>query len=1179
MHIARMTRYANPAIFTATRDPRLSPTIILDTGANINIVNRRELLSKPKQVAGVSIKGVGDADITPHLEGTLGPFGKAYFVPTSTFNILSFKKMSELFHLKYYQDSVGDQFDLHDKKTRSIVARFEANDEGMYTLVGTENDDVNDILTNLTKYKPFTTPKRSTVQRAANILATDDSDTEDDSDDEIAQRVNPRRVSAADRTRAVEAMRLHEMLNHPNDEALKTLLDNGAIRGCNLRGDDVNLGRLIEGPCSTCKRAKATLKKPKPHEDSTQSPYVGHTIHADICFLKSKPCLRLCEDITNYSALIPIKSKDKASIMDALATWFGQMLAHTGNAVRRLRTDNEATFSALTNDLAKQGILLQQSPSGQHSGKVERATRTDRDGLRTLLQDLPYQVPENLQTLAAIDVVKMRNLIPNKSNTSPPFTLVTGRKPTVDDIAAPWGSIVLATNPNVPSDKTKPKAELGIIVGHNFDTRAGSVDILIVDPTKTSSTKIVNRPSRLIAPASAADIAIAKAFVGELCKRSPGLSIDDIIKYHIEPYEEAPPTAMPPVAYEPIEQGPLAVPTVTHESITPVPQLEQQREEPTVHPDQTHAADTSQDTVNDASVTDDQAATAETDGINQEYAKPHGYDLRATRRTPARFIGNIKVNYALNLSVKRATATYGDAATDAIKQELNQLVAKQTWIPIKSAKTNRRSKHQNVLPCSMFLKEKFGASGAFDKIKARLVAGGHRTDPNSYLTGEKSSLTAKHESVMAMLALAAKQQLSIETLDFPGAYLHGKLANRHVMRLPRKLVEILVQEHREYLPYQQPDGTVLVQLKGALYGLPEAGKLWNERLNASLVKMGYERNTDDPCLYKKTEDENVSYISLHVDDVLHTFSCESLRAKLHQSLQEEYGELTKHSLNEKNEISYLGMSLKRTMTTCADGQRRAGITITMPKFLEECLVDGNIRGSSKTPATADLFTVDDAEPTGCPRAFLAKVMKVMYLARKCRYDVLLPISFLATRAKAPTKQDWDKLARYLNATRNLPLVIAPDDLQLRAFMDASFAVHPGAKGQSGRIISLGNIGGPLTVKTSKQTLVAKSSTESELICLADGVSEVLQLQRILKFLGLNPHPAIIFQDNLSTKYMAETGRGGKQGNSKHIDVRYFFVKQHIDCGDLKIEHLPTDDMTADFLKPWWGINFTSYVQN
>lgn len=56
--------------------------------------------------------------------------------------------------------------------------------------------------------------------------------------------------------------------------------------------------------------------------------------------------------------------------------------------------------------------------------------------------------------------------------------------------------------------------------------------------------------------------------------------------------------------------------------------------------------------------------------------------------------------------------------------------------------------------------------------------------------------------------------------------------------------------------------------------------------------------------------------------------------------------------------------------------------------------------------------------------------------------------------------------------------------------------------------------------------------------------------------------------------MAKMGRGGKQGNSKHIHVRYFFVKQHIDCDDLKIEHLPTDDMTADLLtKPLVGHEF------
>lgn len=54
-------------------------------------------------------------------------------------------------------------------------------------------------------------------------------------------------------------------------------------------------------------------------------------------------------------------------------------------------------------------------------------------------------------------------------------------------------------------------------------------------------------------------------------------------------------------------------------------------------------------------------------------------------------------------------------------------------------------------------------------------------------------------------------------------------------------------------------------------------------------------------------------------------------------------------------------------------------------------------------------------------------------------------------------------------------------------------------------------------------------------------STVLQVQRILDFLNIATRPAIIFQDNLSTKFMAEAGRGGKTGHFKHINVRFFFV--------------------------------------
>jgi hypothetical protein len=134
-----------------------------------------------------------------------------------------------------------------------------------------------------------------------------------------------------------------------------------------------------------------------------------------------------------------------------------------------------------------------------------------------------------------------------------------------------------------------------------------------------------------------------------------------------------------------------------------------------------------------------------------------------------------------------------------------------------------------------------------------------------------------------------------------------------------------------------------------------------------------------------------------------------------------------------------------------------------------------------------------------------------------------------------------------------------------------------AKGHGGRIISLGRTGGPIYLKSQKQKLVARSSTEAELICLADAVVDVLWAIKIMRFLCIKIKPVTLLQDNKSTIFMAETGAGGRTGNSKHIDVRYFFAKQHIDNGDLKLEYLQTDAMLADFLtKPLQGRKFYEF---
>lgn len=145
------------------------------------------------------------------------------------------------------------------------------------------------------------------------------------------------------------------------------------------------------------------------------------------------------------------------------------------------------------------------------------------------------------------------------------------------------------------------------------------------------------------------------------------------------------------------------------------------------------------------------------------------------------------------------------------------------------------------------------------------------------------------------------------------------------------------------------------------------------------------------------------------------------------------------------------------------------------------------------------------------------------------------------------------------------------------YADASYAVHADCKGHSGRIISLGKLGGPIYLKSSKQKLVSHSSTEAELISFADAASDTLWIIKLLNFLGINCETTIFFQDNKSAIFMKENGENSAVGNSKHIDVRYFFAKQHIDSGLIKIVNLPTADMLADVLtKPLQGTKFYEF---
>jgi hypothetical protein len=96
------------------------------------------------------------------------------------------------------------------------------------------------------------------------------------------------------------------------------------------------------------------------------------------------------------------------------------------------------------------------------------------------------------------------------------------------------------------------------------------------------------------------------------------------------------------------------------------------------------------------------------------------------------------------------------------------------------------------------------------------------------------------------------------------------------------------------------------------------------------------------------------------------------------------------------------------------------------------------------------------------------------------------------------------------------------------------------------MITIEHYGFPISSKSTKQKVVMRSSTESELVCLFSGMDILLYVRRIGQFLHIPSKVALpVYQDNTSTIAMANMGKGSAQSNSKFMDLKYFWIQEQV----------------------------------
>lgn len=182
---------------------------------------------------------------------------------------------------------------------------------------------------------------------------------------------------------------------------------------------------------------------------------------------------------------------------------------------------------------------------------------------------------------------------------------------------------------------------------------------------------------------------------------------------------------------------------------------------------------------------------------------------------------------------------------------------------------------------------------------------------------------------------------------------------------------------------------------------------------------------------------------------------------------------------------------------------------------------------------------------------------------------------MTTRVQESDYDDWRKLIRvlsYLKYTLSLHVTIHCKQIDnLTWYIDGSYATHADMTGQSGAVLVTG--GCVVLSRSNKEKVNTRSSTEVELIAVDDAVPTVQWEKSFMKEQGYDLD-TLIKEDNRSTMLLIKNGRLSSGKRMKHLDIRYFYVKDLVDRGVIHISHCISEDMIPDFFtKPLQGRQF------
>lgn len=484
-----------------------------------------------------------------------------------------------------------------------------------------------------------------------------------------------------------------------------------------------------------------------------------------------------------------------------------------------------------------------------------------------------------------------------------------------------------------------------------------------------------------------------------------------------------------------------------------------------------------------------------------------------------------------------ATSRSGDWKA-AMDSELRSLKENEVW-SLTDLPPGRKT-----VGSKWVFKRKTGADGAVLRYKARLVARGFSQELGRDYD-ETFSPVVRGESIRTLLALANREDMLLHQMDVTTAFLNGKLEEEVFMQQPEGYEE-RGKEHQ------------VCKLHKSIYGLKQSPRCWNQALDGQLKKLGFQQTPSDPCLYVTKMKTAGIIVAVYVDDLVLAGKSEKRIEEIKRRLSDQF------QMQDLGRLShFLGIQVLQELE---QGRIWIGQAAYAQRLLESYGMNDSKSVNTPSDSESKLSAQVEGEGEADKKMYQAAVGSLLFLSTKTRPDLAYAVGNVARFCSNPTKAHWSavkRIMRYIKGTQQLGLLYERKASECIGYSDADWGGSiEDRKSTSGYTFQWS--GATISWSSKKQSCVALSTAEAEYVALSAAVQEALWIRQLLSDLmtgGVNQIQ--MMEDNQSAICMATNPRF--HGRTKHIDLKYHFVRDHVKKGDVVINYCPTEDMVADIL--------------